>query len=125
MTKRVVAAAALIAAALAVSWVSLRCVEKTGRALLGYLEQAEELREKNGDYGKPLEQAEQLWRDKREMLGVVLKHSDADELEKYFCRIAACREAGETEQLFETVSECRAAVEVILRGEEPAARNIF
>ena len=125
MTKRVTAAVALIAAALALSCGSLRYVEKVGQALTGYLEQAQERREKGGDYGGPLEQAEQLWREKREMLGVLLKHSDADEMEQLFYKIAKYRETGDTERLFETVEDCRAAIEVILRGEEPAARNVF
>ena len=125
MTKRVIAAAVLIALALAVSCGSLRYVDKTGKALTGYLEQAQEKHEKGGDYKKPLEQAQTLWKEKREMLGVLLKHSDADEMEQYFCKIEKYMAAGDTEKLFETVEDCRAAVEVILRGEAPAARNVF
>ena len=125
MTKRVIAAVTLIALALAVSCGSLRYVNKAGKALTGYLEQAQEKHEEGGDYKKPLEQAQTLWKEKREMLGVLLKHSDADEMEQYFYKIGKYLETGDTEKLFETVEDCRAAVEVILRGEEPAARNVF
>ena len=125
MTKRVIAAAVLIALALAVSCGSLRYVNKVGRALTGYLEQAQEKREAGGDYKKPLEQAQALWREKREMLGVLLKHSDADEMEQYFYKIEKYMGTGDTEKLFETVEDCRAAIEVVLRGEAPAARNVF
>ena len=125
MTKRVIAAVALIAAALAVSCGSLRYVDKVGNTLVGYLTTAQERHEQGGDYKKPLEQAEMLWQEKREMLGVLLKHSDADEMEQFFYKIEKYMETGDTEKLFETVEDCRAAVEVILRGEAPAARNVF
>ena len=84
MTKRVIAAVALIAAALTVSCVTLHAVKKTGGALIGFLEEAQTQYKEGGDYGKPLDQAEQLWNDKRDLLGVLLKHSDTDEIEKYF-----------------------------------------
>ena len=125
MTKRVIAAVALIAAALAVSCVTLHAVKKTGGALIGFLEEAQTQYKEGGDYGKPLDQAEQLWNDKRDLLGVLLKHSDTDEIEKYFYQIARLRELGEKEDLFEAVEDCRTSIEVMLRGEDPAARNIF
>ena len=40
-------------------------------------------------------------------------------------KIRKYREQGRKEQLFEAVEDCRAAGEVMLRGEDPAARNIF
>ena len=46
-------------------------------------------------------------------------------MEQYFYKIGKYLETGDTEKLFETVEDCRAAVEVILRGEAPAARNVF
>ena len=125
MTKRVIAAVALIAVALTVSCVTLRAVKKTGGALIGFLEEAQTKYKEGGDYQTPLDRAEQLWRDKRNALGVLLKHSDTDEIEKCFYKIARCRELGETAALFEAVEDCRVSIEVMLRGEDPAARNIF
>ena len=125
MTKRVIAALALIAAALTISCLTLGAVRKTGGALLGFLREAQTQYAEGGDYGKPLDQAEQLWQDKRGLLGVLLKHSDTDEIEKFFYKIARFRELGETKALFDAVEDCCAAVEVMLRGEDPAARNIF
>ena len=125
MTKRVIAAVALIAVALTVSCVTLRAVKKTGGVLIGFLEEAQTKYKEGGDYQKPLDRAEQLWRDKRNALGVLLKHSDTDEIEKCFYKIARCRELGETAALFEAVEDCRVSIEVMLRGEDPAARNIF
>ena len=125
MTKRVIAAVALIAVALTVSCGTLRAVKKTGGALIGFLEEAQTKYKEGGDYQKPLDRAEQLWRDKRNALGVLLKHSDTDEIEKCFYKIARCRELGETAALFEAVEDCRVSIEVMLRGEDPAARNIF
>ena len=125
MTGRVLIAAALIAAALALSCVSLGAVKEVGQSLIGCLEDAETLYAEKGDYAAPLEKALRLWNDKRELLGVLLKHSDTDEIEKLFCRIGKLREQGPEADLFAAVEECRAAVEVMLRGEDPAARNVF
>lgn len=125
MTKRVIAAAVLIAAALTLSCVTLHSVKKVGRTLIGYLEEAEEKRAENGEFFAPLDKAERLWNDRRDMLGVLLKHSDADEIEKYFYQIAKYKTTGDTDALFEAVEECRTSIEVMLRGEDPAARNIF
>ena len=89
------------------------------------VEEAEALHAENGDYAAPLDKALQLWSDKRELLGVILKHSDTDEIEKYFYQISTFRENGAAADLFAAVEECRAAIEVMLRGEDPAARNVF
>lgn len=125
MSKRVVIAVGLIAAALALSCATLGKVKNVGQTLIGYLEEAEALHAENGDYAAPLDKALQLWSDKRELLGVILKHSDTDEIEKYFYQISTFRENGAAADLFAAVEECRAAIEVMLRGEDPAARNIF
>ena len=125
MTKRVIAGLALIAVALTASCVLLHEVKKTGQSLIGCLEEAAQRYGENGDYKTPLEKAQRLWNERRDMLGVILKHSDADEIEKYFYQIARYLSTGETKELFEAVEDCRAAIEVMLRGEDPAARNIF
>ena len=72
MSKRVVIAVGLIAAALALSCATLGKVKNVGQTLIGYLEEAEALHAENGDYAAPLDKALQLWSDKRELLGVIL-----------------------------------------------------
>ncbi len=125
MMKRVIAAVALLGAALAVSWWSLDYVRDVGGRIVALLEEAETRRAAGEDYSAALDAAQKLWREKHGAMGALLKHSDTDEIEKYFYKIEKCRAQGHTEELFEAVEDCRAAVEVMLRGEDPAVRNIF
>ena len=125
MKTRVIVAAALLCAALAVSWYSLRYVRETGGKLAASLEEAESRYSAGEDYAAALDAARKLWQEKHGALGVLLKHSDTDEIEKFFYKIEIYAKQGNKERLFEAVEDCRAAVEVMLRGEDPAARNIF
>ena len=125
MEIRVIAAVALLAAALTVSCLSLRYVRQTGGKIAALLEEAESKYVAGENYDTALDAARKLWEEKHGALGVLLKHSDTDEIEKLFYKIRKYREQGRKEQLFEAVEDCRAAVEVMLRGEDPAARNIF
>ena len=125
MKQRVVIAAVLLAAALGVSCWSLGYVRETGGAIAAALEEAESRYTVGEDYAAALDTAQRVWEEKHGALGALLKHNDTDEIEKYFYQIAKYREQGRAEPLFEAVENCRAAVEVMLRGEDPAARNIF
>ena len=125
MKIRVIAAVALLTAALTVSWLSLRYVRQTGGKIAAFLEEAESRYAAGESYDAALDAARKLWEEKHGVLGVLLKHSDTDEIEKLFYKIKKYRKQGRKEQLFEAVEDCRAAVEVMLRGEDPAARNIF
>ncbi len=125
MKIRVIAAVALLAAALAVSCWSLHYVRETGGKIASSLEEAELKYAAGEDYAPALDAARKLWEEKHGALGVLLKHSDTDEIEKLFYKIKTYRERGRKEELFEAVEDCRAAVEVMLRWEDPAARNIF
>ena len=125
MRIRVIAAAALLTAALTVSWLSLRYVRETGGKIAALLEEARAAYDAGGDYAAALDGALEIWEEKRGTLGALLKHNDTDEIEKLFYRIRQHRQDGRTEPLFEAVEDCRAAVAVMLRGEAPALRNIF
>ncbi len=125
MMKRVAAAVLMLAAALTVSWASLGYVRQAGDRIAALLEEAEALHCAGEPYAAALDAARQLWEEKHGALGALLKHSDTDEIEKYFYKIKQYTAQGNAEQLFEAVEDCRAAIEVMLRGEDPAARNIF
>ena len=125
MKKRVIAAVALLAAALTVSCGSLCYVRQVGGRIAASLEEAEVRYAAGGEYAAALDAAQRLWEEKHGVLGALLKHSDTDEIEKCFYKIEKYTSQGNADPLFEAVEDCRAAVAVMLRGEDPAARNIF
>lgn len=65
------------------------------------------------------------WRNMRTCFGALLKHSDADELEKCFLRIADCIRGGDREKLNDAAMDCIIALKVVEKGEKPNAANIF
>lgn len=65
------------------------------------------------------------WERVRTPFGALLKHSDADELEKSFLYIKDRIADGSETELREACGECVIALKVILEGEKPDTANIF
>ena len=125
MTERVIIAVTLIAAALAVSITSLICVNRNTEKLISFLEQAEEQYLADEDYSHAIDSAVALWNEKRAVFGILLKHADTDEIDRYFHKMEAYRAAGNADGLFDAAEDCRAALIVMLSGEQPKPGNIF
>ena len=65
------------------------------------------------------------WEKVRVPFGSLLKHSDADELEKCFILMHDSCEASDIEALLKTAEDCRTALQVVLEGEKLSIANIF
>lgn len=65
------------------------------------------------------------WEKVRISFGAFLKHSDVDELGKYFILIERYAASEQKEALLETVGNCRAALLIVLEGEKPDIANIL
>lgn len=82
--------------------------------------------EKTGESAKKyFEELFELWNGSRRFFAFMLKHADADELERDFIRLSGYYGRKDTDELWEAVIECRAALEVMLDGENPVPENIF
>lgn len=125
MTKRMVIAAVCLAAALGVSLFSVSFITNRTRSFIALLEQAQQIRSENGDASDVIEKTLAAWNEDRPVFAVMLKHADADELERCFIRIEEHFRHGSTELLWESVTECKAALEVVLDGELPKAENLL
>lgn len=65
------------------------------------------------------------WEKVKMPFGSLLKHSDVDELGKYFIVIKDYADGQRHEELLEAAENCRAALLTVLEGEKPDIANIF
>lgn len=65
------------------------------------------------------------WKKVRMSFGAFLKHSDVDELGKYFILIERYADSEQKEALLDAVGSCRAALLTMLEGEKPDIANIL
>ena len=71
------------------------------------------------------ESAVNVWNSRQLLLGVILKHSDADALGKLFAELSSHLEARSAAACAETLLRCRAEVLVLLEGERFSWENIL
>lgn len=125
MNKRLLIAVVCIITALVISAGSIVYISVKTKEIVGYLEAAVQKHENGEDISYDTEKALVVWDEVKQRFGIMIKHVDADELERNFIKIADYLESGNNDELFVTVCECKAALEVMLDGELPKCENIF
>lgn len=118
MTKRLIAAAVCVALALSVSLGSFLFIRRETAVLLTGLSAAQ-------NDPQMLEEVLREWKKVKRRYAFMLKHADADELERCFIKLADYLAEGDRDEWNEAVTDCRAALEVMLDGEIPKPENIF
>lgn len=119
--KRLIPAFLCVITALAISTGSYAYIKTQTEKLCGAMDGVLE----SGDaFAQAIKLCEE-WKSVRVTFGALLKHSDADELGKYFILIDDYAASGQKEELLEAVEGCRTAIKVILEGEKPGVANIF
>ena len=66
-----------------------------------------------------------LWDGRQALLGVILKHSDADALDKLFLRLRYALDARDAGLCTEALLACRTEVAVLLEGERFSWENVL
>ena len=125
MTKRIAAAVVCIVLALAVSLGSFIFITVKTNEMLSLIGSIEQTRKTGENAEKYFEELFGLWNGNRRFFAFMLKHADADELERDFIRLSGYYGRKDADELWEAVTECRAALEVMLDGENPVPENIF
>ncbi len=121
--KRVIPAVCCLLTALLLSSGAYAYIKNHTEKLCEQLESV--LRADDAEAFEAAEKAFGEWEDIRSCFGALLKHSDADELEKCFLRIKDCIREGDREKLNDAARDCIIALEVVKKGEKPNAANIF
>ena len=71
------------------------------------------------------ETAARTWEQRRLLMGVILKHSDADALAKQFSQLAFFAAARDAERCASQLALCETEVRVLLEGERFSWENIL
>lgn len=125
MKKRIIAAALCVVFALASGLSGLFCLQTDTKKLIGMLESAQTAFIKGEDASEYIASAQEFWRKRSRFLGIMLKHEDVDELERCFIRLEDHYNSGNDDETREALTDCRAALLVVLDGEYPRPDNIF
>ena len=125
MIKRLIIAVFCIVLAFCMCIFSLRYIRINSEALINFFDSAVERRESGGDWEQPLRECLELWDKKNTVFGIFLKHTDADELDRYFIRLEAELNRKSEDGTFDVVNQLRASLLVVLAGEQAKAENVF
>ena len=123
MTKRVLAGALCILLALALGAGGEWYLRNSAEGLLS----AARVRE-NAEEAAVFDAAEatvRFWGSRQMLLGVILKHSDADELGKLFLEMKQALAARSAARCAAALERCRTEAEVLLKGERFSWENIL
>ena len=69
--------------------------------------------------------AADTWANSKKLLSAIVKHSDADALDKLYTQLSDCAAAGDAERTRALLLTCRAEVLTLLDGERTAWYNIL
>ncbi len=125
MKGRLFAAVFCLLAALFMSVGSEKYIVKKSNELIGLIDNALNAPEGSDEmYGAALASCDG-WDGCEMLFGSLLKHTDADELDHNYSLIREYVKIRNTDELIETLEECKITVKVIADGEKPRAENIF
>lgn len=125
MKGRLFAAVFCLLAALFMSVGSEKYIVKKSDELIGLIDSALNAPEDSDEmYSAALASCDG-WDGCEMLFGSLLKHTDADELDHNYSLIREYVKSRNTDELIETLEECKIAVKVIADGEKLRAENIF
>ena len=123
MTKRLVIAALFLSIALTGSLLSYFYIQDTFSEI-GELAYKAYYSDESGIDAASKKLIEK-WKEKQRAVAVILKHTDADTLEKFFLLLEKFRNSDDEEFLRRTLGELIAFLEVTAEGEKAEIENIF
>ena len=123
MTKRLVIAVIFLTAALAGSIFSFILVQSAFDEMLEIADNAVTAQE--DEFFALTERLISLWDKNGRSIEIILKHTDADTLEKYFILLRGMAENKNKDGMVRLLRELSAFITVTAEGEKPEIQNIF
>lgn len=123
MTKRLVIAALFLTVSLTGSLIAYFYIQ----TVFGEMSELAETAycSEEADFIPSTEKLLEKWQGNRRTIAVILKHTDADTLEKYFLLLEKFKDSDDTEFLRRTLGELIAFIKVTAEGEKAEIENIF
>lgn len=125
MNKRVMVAVCLIIVALTAGIVSFLYLKNVSAEIISVTESIGERYIEGEDFSGEYEKLTQIWDRHSVLLAVILKHSDADTLDRYFLLLEQADKNKDTEMFMTVLSQLNAYILVTVQGEAPRVENIF
>lgn len=123
MAKRLIIAALFLILSFSVSFLSHIYFVNTSEKIISEIDSAVYSDEADG--AEHIESLLSLWEKNKNYFAILLKHSDADTVDRYFLELSSLRENGDADSIFSLLTELKAFVRVTLDGEKPKIENIF
>ena len=123
MNERLVISIVFLSLAVAVSVFSFLYISSASEELL-VLADSVTADIKEGDTSSARELIS-LWQEHKRGFAIILKHSDADAIDRYFLLFADALSSGDRERMLIAVSDISSFMQVTAEGEKPKIENIF
>lgn len=123
MNERLVISIVFLSLAVAVSVFSFLYISSASEELL-VLADSVTADIKEGDTSSARELIS-LWQEHQRGFAIILKHSDADAIDRYFLLFADAISSGDRERMLIAVSDISSFMQVTAEGEKPKIENIF
>lgn len=125
MSKRVAVALCLLLSALLAGAGSYIYLENVSESILVLTDSISVKCRSGEDYSEDYASLRQLWDRHSVFLAVILKHSDADTLDRFFMFLEDAEESSDRQMLVTVLSQLDAYILVTVQGEAPRVENIF
>lgn len=125
MNSRLITAIVLVITALFTGIFAFSFISEASAELTGLIEKAEEKVYKGEDCSRELLSVSEGWKKYSRPFAVILKHSDADVLDRYFMMLEEAYKKGDTGYFLQLSGELKVYLRSTVKGEAPVAENIF
>lgn len=125
MNKRLIAALCLILSALVIGTLSYLYLKNTSEKIIGIAKVIDEKNFGGEDFSGEYNELDALWKKHSKIYAMMLKHSDADTLDRYFIMLDDAVKNSNKNRITVIISELCAFIGVTVHGEAPRAENIF
>lgn len=125
MNKRIIVAISLILCALFAGVISFIYLENVTDIIITTIENISNKYRSNEDYSEEYKKLTQIWSKHSVLFAVILKHSDADTIDRYFLLLEEADKNNDKEFFMLVLSQLDAFLLITVQGEAPRVENIF
>ncbi len=125
MAKRIIAALCLIILSLSLAVGSYLYIKNTSAKIISAADNVTEKILDSKAFSDEVLELLTMWDRHSGLFGIILKHSDADVIGRYFLELESASEGADSEKIYALLTELKAFLTVTVNGEAPAMENIF